>query len=79
MLIVNCPHCGPRAVEEFRFGGEIPTPPDHLTDPMDRDFDTVWMFTNADGPQTERWYHDAGFHRWGTIRRDTHTDRVVDG
>lgn len=79
MLIVTCPHCGPRPVEEFRFGGEIPAPPEHLVDPFERDLDQVWMFTNADGPQVERWFHDAGCHRWSTHRRDTRVDRFVDG
>ena len=79
MLTIVCPHCGPRAVEEFRFGGEIPDPPARLTDERDRDLDRVWMFTNADGVQRERWFHEAGCHRWHTARRDTTVDRLVDG
>ncbi|MGZ7023290.1 MAG: sarcosine oxidase subunit delta, partial [Ilumatobacteraceae bacterium] len=62
MLTIVCPNCGPRAVEEFRFGGELPQPPDGLTDAFDRDLDRVWMFTNADGAETERWFHEAGCH-----------------
>jgi sarcosine oxidase subunit delta len=77
MLTLTCPNCGPRPVEEFRFGGELPTPPERLTDPFARDLDVVWMFTNVEGEQVERWYHDAGCHRWCTLRRDTATDRVV--
>ncbi len=78
MLIVTCPNCGPRPVEEFRFGGEIPQPPASVTDVLDRDFDQVWMFTNAAGVQTERWFHDAGCHRWLTATRDTSIDRFVE-
>jgi sarcosine oxidase delta subunit len=37
------------------------------------------MFTNERGVQTERWYHEAGCHRWVTARRDTSVDRFVDG
>jgi sarcosine oxidase delta subunit len=29
--------------------------------------------------QIERWFHEAGCHRWHTARRDTTIDRVVDG
>jgi heterotetrameric sarcosine oxidase delta subunit len=78
MLTIACPNCGERPVEEFRFGGEIPSPPAALSDPLDRDFDQVWMFTNVEGVQTERWFHDGGCHRWLTARRDTAIDRFVD-
>ena len=78
MLTIHCPHCGPRHVEEFRFGGELPGPPATLVDPVDRDFDQSWMFTNANGVQIERWFHDAGCHRWLTTTRSTTTDRLVE-
>ena len=78
MLIVTCPNCGLRPVEEFRFGGEIPQTPVSVTDSFERDFDQVWMFTNAVGVQTERWFHDAGCHRWLTATRDTSIDRFVE-
>ena len=37
MLTIVCPNCGPRPVEEFRFGGELPEPPADLTGEFDRD------------------------------------------
>ncbi|MBI5087822.1 MAG: sarcosine oxidase subunit delta [Actinobacteria bacterium] len=79
MLIVVCPNCGPRPVEEFRFGGELPNPPAALEDESAIDLDRVWMFTNERGAQVERWFHDAGCHRWLTATRDTSVDRFVDG
>jgi heterotetrameric sarcosine oxidase delta subunit len=78
MLEIRCPHCGVRPVEEFRFGGEWPSPPAELTDPAAVDFDRAWMFNNVDGEQTERWFHEAGCHRWLTVVRDTHVDRIVE-
>ena len=27
---ITCPNCGPRPVEEYRFGGEIPAVPDSV-------------------------------------------------
>ena len=36
------------------------------------------MLDNADGPTTERWFHEAGCRRWHTIRRDTRTDEILD-
>jgi heterotetrameric sarcosine oxidase delta subunit len=76
MLWLPCPICGSRPVEEFSFGGEAPSVPDRLTDPDERDVDYVWMFDNADGLTSERWFHHAGCRRWTTIRRDTRTDTV---
>jgi heterotetrameric sarcosine oxidase delta subunit len=78
MLTIVCPHCGPRPVEEFRFGGELPEPPSTLIEEFDRDLDRVWMFTNIEGVQTEQWFHEAGCHRWHTTHRDTSLDRFVD-
>ena len=78
MLQIPCPTCGPRSVEEFRFGGEFPSVPDSVSDPDARNVDYVWFFNNTNGPSTERWFHDAGCRRWLTLRRDTRTDTVID-
>lgn len=77
MLWLTCPNCGRRPVDEFAFGGEFPTVPDWITDPVEREVDYVWMFDNVAGPTTERWFHHAGCRRWQTIRRDTTTDEVL--
>lgn len=78
MLRIPCPNCGLRPVEEYRFGGELPTVPDSVTDPDERNVDYVWFFDNVDGPSSERWFHDGGCRRWLTLRRDTSTDTVID-
>ena len=78
MLWLTCPNCGHRPIEEFAFGGEMPIVPDHITDTNERDVDYVWMFDNIEGVTTERWFHQAGCRRWHTIRRDTHTDEILD-
>jgi heterotetrameric sarcosine oxidase delta subunit len=75
-LRITCPHCGVRAVEEFVYG-EIPTPPDTLTDPDARDLDRAFMHTNTEGLVTERWFHTAGCRRWLTVRRDTRTNVIA--
>ncbi len=77
MLQLACPNCGERPVEEFRYGGELPTVPETLIDPAARNVDYVWMYDNVDGVATERWFHDAGCRRWHTARRDTSVDRLV--
>ena len=70
-LQITCPTCGRRPVSEYRFGGEVPVTPEHVTDADAHDVDRVWMRTNAEGITVERWYHEAGCRRWLTLERDT--------
>ena len=69
-LRVECPQCGSRPYTEFWFGGETPEPGTHA-DPLEADYQRVWLKRNVAGIQTERWYHVAGCRRWCTLRRDT--------
>ncbi len=78
MLIINCPTCGPRSVEEFRFGGAAPHVPDWIVGESDRNLDYAWNLDNVSGPQVERWFHDSGCRRWSTVTRDTSTDTIVE-
>jgi sarcosine oxidase subunit alpha len=77
MLLLNCPHCGPRNVSEFRHGGEVnPRPSDPaLVD--DRAWaDYLYMRRNELGLQTEWWYHRQGCGRWFLAERHTLTNVV---
>ena len=74
---LDCPNCGRRPIEEFTFGGERPTVPDRITDPLERDVDYAWMHDNLSGLTTERWFHAAGCRRWLTVRRNTTIDAVL--
>ena len=74
-LIIPCPHCGARPVQEFVYG-EIPVVPDDLTDPDARDVDRAFMRANPEGPTVERWFHAYGCRRWLTLERDTHNDEI---
>jgi sarcosine oxidase, subunit delta len=76
-LIIPCPTCGPRSVEEFLYG-EIPVVPDSINEPDQRDLDRGFMRNNPEGPNTERWFHLFGCRRWLTLRRDTRTDEVLE-
>lgn len=79
MLIIECPHCGPRDQIEFRAGGEgdraRPTDPFALTDIEWADY--LFMRANVKGAQRERWNHAAGCEKWFTLTRDTHSHRFV--
>ena len=76
-ILIPCPNCGPRPIEEFAYG-EIPTVPDSILDSDARDVDRAFMHTNPEGPQTERWFHVFGCRRWCTVRRDTRTDQLLE-
>ena len=76
MLLIRCPYCGPRAEEEFAYGGEAhisrPADPDKLSDAEWADY--VFMRTNAKGAHFERWAHAHGCRRWFNAVPDTVTN-----
>ena len=74
-VLIPCPHCGPRSIYEFRFGGEV------RQRPHPEASESEWMaFTfyraNTAGPQTEWWFHRDGCLQWITAVRDTVTNEV---
>ena len=76
MLLIPCPHCGPRAEIEFRHGGEA-----HLTrDPAACDDGWggyLYARTNARGEHAERWRHTHGCGQFFNVVRDTATDAIL--
>jgi sarcosine oxidase subunit delta len=79
MLLIPCPHCGPRPEIEFRCGGEA-----HIARPADpaKVDDADWaqyLFfrANPKGVHAERWLHAHGCQRWLNALRDTASDRIV--
>ena len=79
MLLIPCPHCGPRPETEFRYGGEAhiarPADPEALPDPEWADY--LFMRTNPKGLHAERWMHAAGCRRWFNILRHTVSHEIV--
>lgn len=77
MLLIHCPHCGPRAEIEFRWAGEA-----HLVRPSGDDVtDAAWAEylyarTNPRGTASERWRHINGCGQFFNAVRDTMTDKV---
>lgn len=73
---ITCPNCGPRELEEFRYGGEVRTrPPDA---PGDEAEWTDYLYTrqNSRGPLREWWYHRMGCGLWFIALRHTGTHAV---
>ena len=79
MLLIPCPHCGPRDVTEFTYGGDAgvrrPANPDALTDEQWADY--VYLRDNPRGEHDELWQHSSGCRRWIEVRRNTYTHDVI--
>ena len=76
MLVIICPHCGPRDSDEFTFGGETPPRPDvGETGPGEwRSY--LYMRNNVAGPVIERWFHVSGCRRFLSVERDTISNEI---
>ena len=73
MLLIRCPHCGPRDETEFHYGGQAdvayPADPEALSD---REWSRYLFYRdNPKGRRAERWVHQHGCRRWFTVVRDT--------
>lgn len=78
MLILECPNCGARNVQEFRYGGEYnprPTEPQAVEDAAWTDY--VYMRHNRLGVQKEWWYHRTGCGLWFLAERHTKSNQVM--
>ncbi len=79
MLLISCPHCGPRAETEFHCGGEAhierPKQPENLSDAEWAEF--VFLRDNPKGLLFERWNHTQGCRRWFNVARDTVTYEIL--
>ena len=74
MLLIDCPHCGPRAEIEFRHAGEA-----HLVRPVDGGGnwgDYLYLRDNIRGRAHERWRHAVGCGQFFNAVRDTVSDAI---
>jgi sarcosine oxidase subunit delta len=75
-FLLACPNCGPRRVDEFRFGGELRQAPAGELSPAEwRAY--LYDRANVAGPQREWWYHRQGCKRWFVATRDTTSNAVL--
>lgn len=76
MLVIVCPHCGPRTHDEFTHRGEIvPRPGPDATPAEWRTY--LYERDNRAGPQRERWFHVHGCRRFIDVERDTVTNEIT--
>lgn len=75
MLVIPCPHCGPRNSDEFDFSGEVVSRPGPDTNAATwRRY--LYMRTNAAGWQFERWFHVSGCRRFLMVERNLDTNEI---
>ena len=77
-MLIPCPHCGTRPVEEFTFLGDARPVRPASNDPatMDQWFDYVYLRDNPKGRFDEYVHHSGGCRSWLVISRDTETHDV---
>ena len=79
MLIIECPHCGPRSEEELTWGGQggimRPAEPHKADDTTWTDY--LFFRSNPKGVQFEQWCCSAGCGRWFKVARHTVTHAIL--
>ncbi len=79
MLLIDCPHCGPRPELEFAYGGQAhiarPVQPAELDDEAWGAH--LYVRDNPKGVHAERWRHLHGCARFFNVLRDTRDDRIL--
>ncbi len=75
MLLIPCPHCGPRNGDEFSFGGElVERPLMSCTEESWRAY--LYERHNIAGWQKEQWFHVAGCRRYLEVERNTVSNEI---
>lgn len=76
MILLPCPWCGPRNVQEFAHVGETVTRPAVATTTPGEWRDYLFFRTNPRGWTVEHWFHRAGCRRFFVAERHTVTNEV---
>lgn len=77
-MILTCPWCGPRDVEEFTFGGDASVVRPAFDDPSpERWHCYLFERENPRGLHREFWHHEAGCRQWLIAERNTATHEIV--
>ena len=76
MILLACPHCGPRNVSEFRYLGEATHRPDPNTVAPEEWRAYLYLRRNPAGWTTETWFHRSGCRKFLTVERLTVTNEV---
>lgn len=76
MIQLDCPHCGRRNADEFRYVGERHARPDPATTTPTAWRAYLYLRANPAGWAAETWLHRAGCRRFLAVERNTVTNEV---
>jgi heterotetrameric sarcosine oxidase delta subunit len=76
MILVPCPHCGPRNASELRWCGEVKSRPDSSCATPEQWRDYLYLKANGAGWIAETWYHRDGCGRYFRTERHTLTNEI---
>ena len=76
-MLLSCPWCGPRELEEFRFRSVVAAGSDATARSASRAFAEVYERTNVPDANIEYWQHDRGCRAWLVVQRDPSTSAVL--
>jgi sarcosine oxidase subunit delta len=74
-MLINCPHCGNRPVEEFTFNGDASISRPTSSD-MEQWFDYTYLRNNPKGRFDEYAHHASGCRAWLVVTRDTQSHEI---
>ncbi|RWQ72836.1 MAG: sarcosine oxidase subunit delta [Mesorhizobium sp.] len=78
MLRIECPCCGLRDHDEFRYGGDASvTRPAHEDPDPEAWYRYVYVRTNPAGLHREFWQHVIGCRQWLVVERDTRNHAIA--
>jgi heterotetrameric sarcosine oxidase delta subunit len=78
MLLIHCPHCGPRDHSEFSYEGDATLKrPDPATATGTDWTDYIYLRENPKGKHQELWQHVAGCRAFLRVERDTVTHEIT--
>ncbi len=78
MLLIPCPHCGPRDHSEFSYLGDATAQRPPADAPVEVWYDYVYIRDNPHGAHRELWHHGHGCRAWLVVERDT-LSHVISG
>jgi sarcosine oxidase subunit delta len=77
MMLIPCPLCGPRALNEFAFERPLETVAP-LSDPPEALMQRLYTRTNPRGPSLELWRHLHGCRAFLALDRNSLTHEIMD-
>jgi sarcosine oxidase subunit delta len=77
MIIIPCPHCGPRNHDEFSYAGDAAALPPALDAPVEAWSAYVYNRDNPRGSHRELWRHAYGCGAFLLVERDTSSHAVT--